>query len=677
VIVSVGTLDRSFEPGRGGEISIQSGFTLGDWTVYPLEGRLVGEEGERRIQPKSMDVLLCLAEHAGAVAQREDILRHVWGERAQNDEPLTRCIGELRRSLDDTRAEPNYILTVPKRGYRLLKSAVPLVSDDASADDSSRPADSDVLQIAEPRKKLRLDAARVIAIAIVVLLAVALTEVFFDRVPDNSDSGVGGDDSSRPEAITGAAQDRTSIAVLPFVNMSADKEQEYFADGLSEEVLNLLAQTRGLKVTARTSSFAFKGQNRNISEIAEILNVSTVLEGSVRRADNRLRINAKLINAADGYNLWSESYDREMADVFELQEDIAAEIITALSGQLHAGEMPTRGRPTDNMEAYNIYLQGLHRVRADDFVAAKVLFGQAIELAPDFAEAHEQLAISWWSVAGGILEMPGGMAEAHREAAIALELNPNLGHARTVFFVSDMSNYDRLLELQSFEQLVREQPQNSKARTGLIYTLLITGYFREALAAGQELVANDPFYGIGHVRLGEALYATGSREAARKEWQTASNLNVLIGHWYAAVAAILAGDDHEATEYMSRVEWHSKAYIDRFPTFMEAVRKPGGVYKLISETKATNRGYLDYGFLFVPLGMIDEAYEYFELLGAFRGAQTNAEYAIEDSTILIGTGFTAHPRYVELATAYGLASVWDRRGPPDHCEKINGNWSCR
>jgi tetratricopeptide (TPR) repeat protein len=329
------------------------------------------------------------------------------------------------------------------------------------------------------------------------------------------------------------------------------------------------------------------------------------------------------------------------------------------------------------MEAYNLYLQGQDRVRADDFVAARELFAQAIELAPDFAEAHEQLAISWWSVAGGIFGMDEAMAEAHREAAIALELNPNLGHARTLFFVSDMANYDRLLELQSFEQLVREQPQNSKARTGLIYTLLITGYFREALAAAQALVARDPLYGIAHVRLGEALYATGDREAARREWKTASSMNAFIGHWYAAVAAILAGEDEVAAEYMSLVEWHSEDYIERFPTLMETTRNPGGGQKLLTDLKASHRDYFDYGFLFVPLGMIDEAYDYFERLGAFQPAQTNAEYAIEDSTVLTGSGFTAHARYVEMATAYGLASVWDRRGPPDHCEKKDGNWNCR
>jgi hypothetical protein len=165
--------------------------------------------------------------------------------------------------------------------------------------------------------------------------------------------------------------------------------------------------------------------------------------------------------------------------------------------------------------------------------------------------------------------------------------------------------------------------------------------------------------------------------AALKQWETASNLNANIGHWYVAVAAIMAGDDQLASDFISRIDWHSQDYIERFPTLIKNVREPDGGHELLSELKATNRDYFDYGFLFVPLGMIDEAYEYYDRLGAFQPAQTNAELAIEDSTILMGSGFTAHPRYVEMATAYGLASVWDRRGPPDHCDKIDGDWSCR
>ena len=483
----------------------------------------------------------------------------------------------------------------------------------------------------------------------------------------------------RRKAIITAAREPPSIAVLPFVNMSDDESQEYFANGLSEELLNLLAQTRGLKVTARTSSFAFKGQAKSISEIAEALNVKTVLEGSVRRAGSRVRVTAQLINAADGYHLWSQIYDREMTDVFELQDDIAGEIIAALRGRLDTNVAPSRGRPTDNIDAYNLYLQARDRARYEDYVTARSLLTQATELAPDFAEAHEQLALSWWSLAGDFVDMQTAQAEVHRISGIAIDLNPNLGFARTLLLSSDMANYDRYLELQSFEQLVMEQPQNSKARMGEIYNLLILGYFAEALEAAKEAVALDPLYGHGHARLGQALYATGDPETARKEWGTATSLNAYSGHWYAAMDALRAGDDQLAVEYLSRIEDTPENYTDRARTLIAIGRKPErGAEQLVAIMQENSDDYLEYGFfVLLGLGLIDEVYDQFEVLGAFQPAQTNAELPIQEATSLTGSGFTAHPRYVEMAIAYGLASVWDRRGPPDHCTKIDGHWTCR
>ena len=482
----------------------------------------------------------------------------------------------------------------------------------------------------------------------------------------------------RRRAINMAAREIPSIAVLPFVNISDDKSQEYFADGLSEELLNLLAQTRGLKVTARTSSFAFKGQSISISEIAEALNVKTVLEGSVRRAGNRVRVTAQLINAADGYHLWSQSYDREMIDVFELQDDIAGEIIVALRGHLETGEAPSRGRPTDNFDAYNLYLQALDSARTEDFLTARDLLNQAIELAPDFAKAYEQLAITWWSLAGVLVDLQIAQAETHRLSGIALKLNPDLAHAQTLYLSSDMANYDRYLELQSFEQLVFEQPQNSKARMGEIYNLIILGYFTEAVEAAREAVALDPLFGPGHAYLGQALYATGDVETARKEWSTSVSLNAYNGNWYTAIDALRTGDDELALLYLSDVEDLSENYTDRARAFITIGRDPErNVAQLVAAMQENPDDYLEYGdFVFLGLGLLDEFYDLLELLGGFEPAQTNAEYAIQQATPLTGFGFTAHPRYVEMATAYGLASVWDRRGPPDYCSKIEGHWIC-
>jgi TolB-like protein len=184
-----------------------------------------------------------------------------------------------------------------------------------------------------------------------------------------------------------------SIAVLPFVNMSDDPGNEYFSDGMSEEILNKLARIPGLKVIGRTSSFAFKGKNEDLRVIGQTLGVKTVLEGSVRQSGDRVRITAQLIDVSDGAHIWSETYNRTMTDIFAVQDDVAAAIIDAL--QMHVGTNPTRERPTENIAAYNLYIQGranLYKRRLVTLLQAREQFEQASELDPDYAEAYVGLA---------------------------------------------------------------------------------------------------------------------------------------------------------------------------------------------------------------------------------------------------------------------------------------------
>jgi TolB-like protein len=180
-------------------------------------------------------------------------------------------------------------------------------------------------------------------------------------------------------AVTAEAQSQ-SIAVLPFVNMSSDPEQEYFSDGLSEEILNLLSKVRGLKVTARTSSFAFKGKNEDVRYIGKTLNVSTVLEGSVRKSGEQVRITTQLIDVSSGTHLWSDTYDRTLTDIFTVQDNVASEILAAL--QVHVSTAPTRGRPTENPEAYALLLKAKATLSFGDPFRAETFLNKAIELDP-------------------------------------------------------------------------------------------------------------------------------------------------------------------------------------------------------------------------------------------------------------------------------------------------------
>ena len=190
------------------------------------------------------------------------------------------------------------------------------------------------------------------------------------------------------------AEEKPSIAVLPFANMSADKENEYFSDGLAEEILNSLVRIPGLKVTARTSSFAFRGKEQDIRGIAEALNVRTILEGSVRRSGNRVRVTAQLINATDGYHLWSERYDREMTDVFAVQDEIAAAIAGALKVKFSGEAEPAHGH-TPNLPAYEACLKGRHyqfKGTPEEWNRGREYFEQAIALDPQYADPHAHLA---------------------------------------------------------------------------------------------------------------------------------------------------------------------------------------------------------------------------------------------------------------------------------------------
>ena len=233
---------------------------VGSWVVTPSLNSISSRGRTVRLEPKVMEVLVCLAQHPGDTVSKDQLFQAVWPRTVVTEDVLKRCIAELRRAFDDDAREPRVIETISKRGYRLVAPVTACSATPAPA----------------------------------------------ERVVSDS------------------------IVVLPFINMSADPEHEYFADGITEEIIDALAQIPELRVVARTSAFSFKGKYIDLRIVGEQLKVRTLLEGSVRRAHNRLRITAQLVSAEDGYHLWSERYDREMTDVFAVQEEIARAIAERL-----------------------------------------------------------------------------------------------------------------------------------------------------------------------------------------------------------------------------------------------------------------------------------------------------------------------------------------------------------
>ncbi len=234
-----------------------------------------------------------------------------------------------------------------------------------------------------------------------------------------------------------------SVAVLPFASSGTDKENEYFADGLTEEIINALAHVAGLKVIARTSVFAFKGRNDDIRRIAEALGVSTVLEGSVRRSGDRLRVTVQLISAADGTHLWTERYERAMTDVFAIQDEISQSIAAALKVQLGAEPANPR-RHTPRIRAYEPFLRGRHhliRCSPESWQRAKALFEEAIAEDPHYAEPHAELALGHF-IAGmhGMGSFPSAAPLVRKEVARALSLNPDDRRSRVLLGGVDLAS---------------------------------------------------------------------------------------------------------------------------------------------------------------------------------------------------------------------------------------------
>ena len=270
--------------------------------------------------------------------------------------------------------------------------------------------------------------------------------------------------SSTVTAIPGDA----SIAVLPFVNMSSDPEQEYFSDGLSEQVLNLLSKIPELRVIARTSSFAFKGkEDVDVATIGQRLNVAHVLEGSVRKSGNRVRITAQLIKVADSSHQWSETYDRELTDIFAIQDEIALAVVDELKIALQRDDLPARSTTT-NLEAYNLYLRGQYlsaQHTEESLNRAVEYYDKALRVDPGYGEAWAALAYVQAQMANeGLTEFSVGFEKARVSARKALDLNPNLARAHLALgSVQQAYDWDWLAADASFDKAIALDPGDAEA----------------------------------------------------------------------------------------------------------------------------------------------------------------------------------------------------------------------
>ncbi len=381
-----------------------------------------------------------------------------------------------------------------------------------------------------------------------------------------------------------SADAKPSIAVLPFENMSGDKENEYFSDGLAEEIINLLAQVAGLRVIARTSAFAFKGKHEDVRQIARALGVTTVLEGSVRRAGSRIRVTAQLITADDGSHLWSERYDRELADVFAVQDEIATAITAALEVTLSVAS--TTLRPyTPNLPAYENYLRALHdsqRWTPESLARARAFLERAITLDPRFALAHAELGHVFHRLAiYGLMPPRDALPLMRQETRKALAIDPSLpeGHAM-LGTVAAMFDYDWPEAERQFQLALGHDPAPPLVhRYYAHYCLLPLGRSREGIEHHDIALQGDPLNLVARSERALCLFMADRPADAEDELRHILELDESFWFPYFSLSQFHATEGR----FDEGLRWAERAYRAA-PWFLPAVGVLAALLKRLGDT---------------------------------------------------------------------------------------------
>ena len=346
--------------------------------------------------------------------------------------------------------------------------------------------------------------------------------------------------------------------MLPFRNMSADPEQEYFCEGMAEEIIDALAKLDGLRVVSRSSAFGFKGQSPDLREVGRKLNVRSVLEGSVRKSGDRLRINAQLINAEDGYHLWSERYDRDMGDVFAVQDEIARAVVNELQLKLLGGDQTPLVRPaTNNLEAYNLCLKGRYyyaKLTPDDLDKSLDCFNQARRLEPTYAQAHAGIA-QVYVISGGIHFVdPRTVMPIAKEAAVAaLRSGETVAEAHFAM-ASVLHHFDRKWREAEAEyrRALELNPSDAWTRGNYAFLLATLGRTDAAITEARAAIERDPISSTGRWVLPQVFLMARQFDEAIAEARAGIELDpdYAMFYWGLAAGLALLGKNDEAIEAM-------------------------------------------------------------------------------------------------------------------------------
>ena len=592
---------------------------IGAWRVDSALDEISRDGQTVKLEPKLMRLLVCLAEHAGQVVSVDQLLNEVWKDVIVTSDSVYHAVAALRRLLGDDAKEPVYIANVLRRGYRLIAPVAPVdalpvahPNQPAAAEQTPRETEAAARPAAAATGLLFGRSAIVLLVASALFLAYLVVDRFWLSEPVTAGHSV-------TAALTTVSD--KSIAVLPFVNMSDDKNNEYFSDGLSEELIDLLTKVPDLHVAAHTSSFYFKGKQTTIADIAKALGVTHVLEGSVRKSGNHLRIAAQLVRADNGYHLWSETYDRQLDDIFKVQDEIAVAVVKALKISLMGRSLPA-STGTQNIEAYNLFLQARsmwrHANERADYERVAECLRSAVDADPQFANAWALLSRAL--IAEAVAVRPPDqklIEEARRIAKHALQLNstlpyPHLAYAAILWGI-DFDVRDAEAQIQ---QALELDPNSPEALHWSLRLPMYRGHFDTALEFAQKSIAIDPVVPSEYLFLGTIYYFAGRYPEALAAIRKMPDLDPgthSVYHENAAFFLLAKGDPAAAlTEIDSDKDVRDNSSI-LVLAYDALGRKAEADAALANMEKhhAANKAY-EIGLVYANRGELDRAFVWFD-----------------------------------------------------------------
>jgi TolB-like protein/DNA-binding winged helix-turn-helix (wHTH) protein/Flp pilus assembly protein TadD len=517
-------------------------FKFGSFDLDPLGGELRHSGELIKLQPQPFKVLVLLVSRAGQLVTREELRQQVWGDNTFVDfeHGLNFCISQIREVLQDIAGHPQFVETVPRRGYRFV---APVEAFNLAAP-LPPPAPSEVAPTTPAASRWF---RRVVVLGIAGLIVSAL----FYQI--------------RSAAWRPAARIR-SIAVLPLVNLSGDPNQDYFADGMTEALITTLSKLRELKVISRTSVMQYKGTKKPLPQIARELGVDGIIEGSVLRSGTRVRITAQLIRAATDTHLWGDNFDRDPRDVLTLQSEVARAIAEQVSvaatpaGQQQlasGGQVNPHGNK--NVEAYNAYLQGKYffwRSSKENMQKAIAYYEQAIQLDPGYASAWAGLAQAHLSQAdGAYVPIDEGYRKAGEAAERALALDAKLAEAHAAMgHIKTAHEWDWVGADASYKRALALEPGNATVVGDAAVLAETLGRFEEAMALERRSLELDPLNAPGHLNFGYTTYNAGRLQEAVAATQKALELdpNIPGAHFLLGLVYLAHALPQDALAEMER-----------------------------------------------------------------------------------------------------------------------------